>query len=63
VQLGTELQVGQLSGVPATLYRPAAQMVHWPLPAPVQVGAAAHPVMGAHAEQPRSLPLVQAVVS
>ena len=62
-QLGTGLQARQVSGGPATLYRPAAQLVHCELPGPAQVKPEAQPAMGEQALHTRSVVVVQAVTS
>jgi hypothetical protein len=60
-QLGTGLQIGQLSGGPAILYRPPVQLAHCESPAPEQATSDEQPGIAVHATQTRLLLLVQAV--
>jgi hypothetical protein len=51
VQFGMAVQVGQVSAIPFTRYRPAAQVVHcWFVPEE-QVTAEVQPSMAVHAAQ------------
>jgi hypothetical protein len=62
-QLGTGLQPTQLSGGPATLYRPTAQPLHCEVPALVQTRLEEQPATDVHVVQVRFVALVHAVAS